>query len=145
MPVKNLRALRKKLDKFFSLYIRLRDLEKGCISCGKRKLMGKAWHAGHYFPRSEKYLNLYFDEKNVNGQCAYCNIFLEGNKEHYRRGLLSRYGPGVIDELLVKNSLPKSKWGTFEYGILIKSYEERIKNFSRNDNPRSRSAKSRTR
>lgn len=67
--------LKKKLWSIFGEFIRLRDAPDGygnCISCEKQIPYPNGrgdWHAGHYFPRSTTFSNLYFDERNVNGQC----------------------------------------------------------------------------
>jgi hypothetical protein len=73
----------------FNRYIRLRDHDKPCISCG-RQHQGQ-WHAGHY--RSVGACpELRFEELNVHKQCAPCNDHLSGNIVEYRRGLIERIG-----------------------------------------------------
>ena len=118
----------KRLEKVFNKFIRIRDGNIPCISCSRNMVM----HAGHFFPVSVTYAQLRFDEKNVNGQCVQCNSFLEGNKESYRRGLIKKYGEGVIQELEVRRALSgKIKWTAFEYQHLIKFYKNRIQELER--------------
>ena len=119
---------KKKLWKAFSEFIRLRDSEDGvgiCISCGRfvayPNKSGK-WHAGHFYPRSTTYSYLYFDEKNVNGQCMHCNSYLEGNKQGYEEGLIKKYGDGILEEL-------KNKKVTGLVGVLGHEYEELAKHY----------------
>lgn len=132
MSKKNRQNLKKKLWKVFSEFIRIRDSQNGigmCISCKKPVPYPNstgAWHAGHYYPRSAKYSSLYFDEKNVNGQCSYCNTFLEGNKQGYRSGLIRKYGSEVLDYLDLGAYRPVRR-ETYEYEILIDIYKEKIK------------------
>ena len=99
---------RKKTQSKFNEFIRLRDsLEYDfeyfqCISCGKIKAKkGKMMHAGHYHHFSVSGA-LTFDEVNLNGQCNFCNRTSGANPEvfeGYKKGLIKRYGPGVINYL----------------------------------------------
>jgi hypothetical protein len=80
----------------FNRYIRLRDHDKPCISCG-RQHQGQ-WHAGHY--RSVGACpELRFEEANVHKQCAPCNDHLSGNIVEYRRGLIERIGIDQVEWL----------------------------------------------
>jgi hypothetical protein len=80
----------------FNRYIRLRDHDKPCISCG-RQHQGQ-WHAGHY--RSVGACpELRFEEANVHKQCAPCNDHLSGNIVEYRRCLIERIGIDQVEWL----------------------------------------------
>jgi hypothetical protein len=80
----------------FNRFIRLRDHDKPCISCG-RNHQGQ-WHAGHY--RSVGACpELRFEELNVHKQCAPCNDHLSGNIVEYRRGLIERIGIDLVEWL----------------------------------------------
>jgi 5-methylcytosine-specific restriction endonuclease McrA len=92
--VKSLATLKRKLDKVFSLYIRTRDQGKPCITCGKRHEL----EAGHFIPR--QHLATRWDEKNVNGQCSYCNRWLHGNQAEYYLSLVRLYGKPTVDSLM---------------------------------------------
>lgn len=115
------RKLRKKLKVIFHKFIRLRDKNLPCISCGK----GRAEQAGHYWKAGNN-PSIEFDEQNTSGQCVRCNIFLEGNRQGYREGLIKRYGEGVLQVLDIKRSL-KTRWNIFEYEAMIRMYSEKIK------------------
>lgn len=80
----------------FQKYIRIRDANDGCISCGTTT--AKIYHAGHYF-KAETYRGMIFDEINVNKQCEKCNTFLNGNESGYRLGLVEKYGEDVVLKL----------------------------------------------
>ena len=73
----------------FQKWIRLRDANEACISCGTTT--AKIWHSGH-FKKAELYTGLIFNEVNVNKQCEKCNTFLAGNESEYREGLVKKYG-----------------------------------------------------
>ena len=84
--------LKEKLDKVFSMFIRLRDtMPNGyfcCISCGQVKPFKQA-DCGHYINR--QHMSTRFDEMNCNAQCRHCNRFMEGNIQSYRRRLVAKY------------------------------------------------------
>ena len=77
-------------------YIRYRDKDKGCISCGK-PLRG-TFHAGHYKPVG-KGLNWFirFHHDNIFGQCIQCNNYKSGNQAEMRKGVLARIGQERLD------------------------------------------------
>jgi hypothetical protein len=67
-----------------------------------------------------------YDEKNVNGQCVYCNMHLSGNIQGYREGLIKKYGEEVLQHLEIKkNNI--SNLGKFELSVLIDEYKDKIK------------------
>lgn len=118
MAVKTtLPKLLKKTQKIFNDYIRQRDKDKGCISCG-----GKVEHAGHYFAQGS-HSALRFDEYNVNGQCVRCNMFLSGNLIYYRQGLVKRYGSQYVENLEAKAKERLKKWTRQELEELIAKYK----------------------
>jgi len=80
------------VQKHFNDYIRNRDKNLGCISCG---IKPKNPHAGHYLP-VKWYSWLRFDKQNVNLQCPKCNR--KNNFIGYRQGLIKKIGiEQVID------------------------------------------------
>lgn len=85
-----------KAQRVFNAYIRDRDKDKTCISCGK-VLLGK-YDAGHYH-NANNHWSVRFDERNVHGQCVQCNQHLHGNLIKYRVGLLLRIGQEELDKL----------------------------------------------
>lgn len=122
-----LKATKNKLDKVFSVFIRLRDANANgyvrCISCGKIQHW-KDVDNGHYVNR--KHLSTRWHEKNCNAQCRECNRFDEGNPLGYSRGLEKKYGPSVMVELdILKHQI--SKLSEFEGKLLIKYYSEKVK------------------
>ena len=80
----------------FNRYIRLRDKNKPCISCGK-PLVGK-YDAGHYYSVGST-PELRFDADNVHGQCVACNQHLHGNLIDYTERLPLRIGDKRFEQL----------------------------------------------
>lgn len=115
--------LKAKLDKEFSLFIRLRDaMSNGffrCISCGQIKRFEQA-DCGHYINR--QHMSTRFDEMNCNAQCRKCNRFMEGNIQGYRQGLITKYGEQRVLLLEAKKNQTR-KYSDFEYKELIKYYK----------------------
>lgn len=89
----------KDCQKIFNTYIRIRDKDKACISCGK-PLTGK-YDAGHFFSVGSC-PNLRFNEDNVHGQCVECNQHKHGNLFEYSINLPRRIGDERYNELLSK-------------------------------------------
>ena len=117
----------KKLDKIFSIYIRMRDADENgictCIACGQRHYW-KLMDAGHFVNR--RYMGLRFSETNVNSECRYCNRFDEGNPVGYMEGLKAKYGKEIIDKLMIAKK-EKVKYTKFEIETMIDFYQQKIK------------------
>jgi 5-methylcytosine-specific restriction endonuclease McrA len=113
-----------KAQKVFNGYIRKRDSQDGyfiCISCG-RTLTTDQMDAGHFAPVKGGSA-LRFDEYNVNGECKKCNGFDEFHLIGYRRGIIEKYGEGVLLHLEQNARLIK-KWSRTELNELIEKYGE---------------------
>ena len=80
----------------FQKYIRKRDAELPCISCGT--MTTDLWDGGH-FKKAELYSGVIFDEMNCHKQCRKCNRFLGGNELNFREGLVVRYGEAYVLEI----------------------------------------------
>lgn len=79
--------------KVFQKWIRIRDKDKPCISCGT--ISSSVWDGGH-FKKAELYSGVIFNEYNVNIQCGKCNRFLGGNELNYRTGLIAKIGEQAV-------------------------------------------------
>lgn len=109
--------LKKKAQTIFNAWIRKRDVDVPCISCG-------GWpnpQAGHYMSAGH-HSALRFDEHNVNRQCLRCNSFLHGNLINYRRGLIKKIGVDAVERL---ENFPKSahKWDRLSLISIILKYK----------------------
>ena len=110
--------LLKKAQDVFNAWIRRRDEDRPCISCGK-----PGNQAGHYFP-VKGFSGLRYHENNVHLQCAYCNCYQHGNQAMYRIGLVHRIGENKVKELeqLALDDRVK-KWSREELNEIIRRYE----------------------
>lgn len=86
--------LKKKAIENFNSFIRKRDQDLPCISCGNFREL----QAGHYYSAGLNQ-SLRFLEKNANGQCLQCNTWLRGNLIPYRKNLISKYGEDAVKKL----------------------------------------------
>lgn len=107
-------------------YIRLRDLNKPCISCehiGERQI-----HAGHYRPMGNNQ-QLRFYTLNIFAQCSICNNYLSGNLANYRINLIKKLGLEKVE--LIEANQERGNY-TVEYlQRLIKVFRKKIKLYER--------------
>jgi hypothetical protein len=126
MPkTKTIAKLKQDVQKVFNMYIRLRDKDKPCISCGK--YVEK--QAGHFFPVST-HDGIRFDEHNVSGECSRCNCFDEGHLIGYAINLKERIGQERFDALFERAAEYKKngwKWSRQELIELKQKYTTKIK------------------
>ena len=113
------------LQMIFNKYIRLRDKDKPCISCGKEIKNG---HASHYYSVGN-YPNLRFNEHNVHLSCVECNVFKHGNLIEYGKRLPDRIGL-LNTELMYKMREAVNKISIPELEKQIKEYKLKIKNLN---------------
>ena len=100
--VKSISKLKKELDKWFSLFIRLRHVDNNgnnqCCTCGKvdnwRNLQ-----CGHFVSR--RHLATRFHEANCFPQCVSCNIFKNGEQWKFGQFLDKNLGEGISEELVI--------------------------------------------
>lgn len=122
LAVKPLSYFKQQAQTAFNAYIRERDKDQPCISCG-RYHEGQ-YHAGHY--RTTKAMpELRFDEDNVHKQCAPCNDHLSGNIENYRPALIEKIGRERFDRLMGAHELPK--WKREDYERIRNEYRLKLK------------------
>jgi hypothetical protein len=100
---KTISKLKKELDKWFSLYIRLRSAtDEGLVQCftSGRVYHYKNIHAGHFMSR--KHLSTRWCDTNVQPQSAADNLFGQGEQYKFSIALDSKYGEGTAEELELK-------------------------------------------
>jgi hypothetical protein len=122
---KSLPKLKAECQKVFNEYIRLRDKDQPCISCGQNKPL----QAGHYYP-TQGYDGLRFDEFNVNGECSGCNCFDPAHLIHYGENLRKRIGDEYFEwlkEVAAEYKRTGHKWQRSTLIELIEVYKNKIK------------------
>ncbi|MGR3991643.1 recombination protein NinG [Pseudomonas sp. 1121_17] len=77
-------------------YIRLRDADLPCVSCGR--FHDGQWHAGH-FKSAGGHPELRFEPLNIWRQCAPCNTHKSGDLVNYRAELVRRIGAEKVEWL----------------------------------------------
>jgi len=107
----------------FNKWVRLRDQDKGCISCGGK--LGAKYDAGHFWSAGG-HSSVRFHPDNVHAQCVACNQHKHGHLLAYREGLLKKIGVTKYEEL-ESISHQTRKWEKDELKELIILYKNKIK------------------
>lgn len=121
---KSIPSLIKIATTHFNKFIRLRDQNKGCVSCG-----APVQHAGHFYSGGH-YSALRFLENNVHGQCIRCNKHLHGNLNEYRRKITDRIDNldlCQLDFLADNYKRTPFKWDRFDLIHIIETYKRKNK------------------
>ena len=129
--MKTISKLKKELDKWFSLYIRLRSSENGliqCFTCGCVKHYKKGMQNGHFQSRS--FLATRFNEENCQPQCVGCNMFKQGEQYKFSLNLDAKYGEGKAEELeFLERTIVKIT--RVDYEDKIGYYKEAVENLKK--------------
>ncbi|EFH3308998.1 TPA: recombination protein NinG [Escherichia coli] len=120
--VKPLSYFIRQAQQAFNAFIRYRDRDLPCISCGRHH--DGQYHAGH-FRTTGAHPELRFDEDNCHKQCAPCNNHLSGNLTAYRPALISRIGQERFDVLMGSHELPK--WTREDYIRIRDEYRRKLR------------------
>ena len=127
---KTVSKLKKELDKWFSLFIRLREANEygmvQCFTCGVARHYKDGMQNGHFMSR--KHLATRFSEDgNCEVQCVSCNIYNSGMQYKYSLMIEEKYGEGRAEELeaLSRTTLKISR---FEYEEQIEYYKNLVNN-----------------
>ncbi|WOR93194.1 recombination protein NinG [Proteus mirabilis] len=122
LAVKPLSYFTKQAQIAFNAFIRERDKDEPCISCGR--FHEGQYHAGHYRTTGAN-PELRFDEDNCHKQCAPCNNHLSGNIENYTPRLIEKIGQERFDRLMGSHGLPK--WKREDYERIRDHYRVKLK------------------
>lgn len=120
--VKPLSYFIKQAQQAFNEFIRHRDREEACISCGRHH--EGQYHAGH-FRTTGANPELRFNEDNCHRQCAPCNNHLSGNLIAYRPALIAKIGQARFDALMGPHEMPK--WKREDYIRIRDEYRAKLK------------------
>ena len=124
---KTVSKLKKELDKWFSLYIRLRSSNEfgycQCFTCGVVRHYKDGMQCGHF--QSRRFLPTRFDEENCQVQCVKCNMYSQGEQYKFGLALDGKYGEGTAEELeyLAKTTI---KLGRVDYEEKISYYKSLV-------------------
>lgn len=126
--VKPLSYFIKQAQQAFNEFIRYRDREDACISCGRHH--EGQYHAGH-FRTTGANPELRFNEDNCHRQCAPCNNHLSGNLIAYRPALIDKIGQARFDGLMGPHEMPK--WKREDYIRIRDEYRAKLKAMKQED------------
>jgi hypothetical protein len=129
--MKSLSKLKKELDKWFSLYIRLRDAtDEGMVQCftSGRVYHYKSIQCGHF--QSRRYLPTRFCEINCQPQCVGCNMFKQGEQYKFAMNLDAKYGEGTADKIQI-NARQIQKFYRVDYEDKISYYKSLVENLKK--------------
>jgi hypothetical protein len=118
-------------DKYFSIFIRLRDSDDNgicrCITCGTPHFW-KEMDCGHFVKRQHQ--GTRFNEKNCASQCKKCNWLLQGNDAVYEKKIIELYGQQTLD-LLKSSERATFKRSKMELDLLAKEYKLKAENLAK--------------
>jgi hypothetical protein len=126
--IKTIPVLLREAQTAFNSWVRGRDHDQPCISCGApppdlSKLHGGR-DAGHYRSVGSA-PHLRFHEDNCNAQCVRCNQFASGRVVDYRIGLIARIGAARVEALESNNAV--HKWSRDELIAIKTEYRAKLK------------------
>lgn len=109
----------------FNAYIRQRDKNDPCISCGAKKAK---WDAGHYRTVAAA-PQLRFHPLNCHKQCSVCNQHKSGELIEYRKNLVKKIGEDKVQWLEQNNASRRYRDSDYHRIARIYRYKaKRIKN-----------------
>ncbi len=127
--VKTLSQYEAEAKQVFQKWVRMRDKNQPCISCGVTA--SSVWDGGH-FKKAEIYSGVIFNELNTNIQCGKCNRYLGGNELNYRLGLIAKIGLEAVEQLeQLANETRKYKYSKNELIEIKKTYQTKIKQLTK--------------
>jgi 5-methylcytosine-specific restriction endonuclease McrA len=118
---RNKRALVKKLDKVFSVWIRSRGSINGmneCYTCGSVRPL-KQLQCGHFISRT--YYTTRWEPDNCRPQCISCNMYNQGQQYLFGKKLEIELGAGRVEQLQEIKSQP-SFFSLTDYQEMIEFY-----------------------
>jgi len=124
----------KKTQTVFNKYIRLRDKNEPCISCGRNEVeyvFGGAWDCGHYRSCGAQH-QLRFNPLNAHKQCKVCN---GGSAKYAKKGetVGKSYRINLIEKIGFKNvewlekEHPIKNWTIDELKEIYEEYRLKVK------------------
>ena len=126
------KKLIKKLDKVFSQYVRVKNMDDNgyieCYTCRERKKFTNI-QAGHFMSRKSYSTRWLEEPPNVMPQCVSCNIFKSGMSWEFGKRLDEDFGEGTAEEIS-RLSKQTVKISSGELESMIEHYQDLLNNFS---------------
>lgn len=126
--IKTLPKLKKEAEREFNAFIRARDADLPCISCGAPPPDLSGLHAGRdagHYRSVGSAAHLRYNEDNVHAQCVHCNQHGAGRAVEYRIGLIAKIGAGRVVALETDNTI--RKWTHDELRGIRDEYKKKLK------------------
>ena len=127
--MKSISKLKKELDKYFSLFIRLRDAtDEGlcqCFTCGKVGHYKTGGMQNGHFQSRRFMATRYSEDGNCEVQCVACNMFRGGEQYKFALALDSKYGLGTAEELEILSRM-SVKFTRVDYEDNIRYYKSAV-------------------
>lgn len=130
--IKTLPKLKKEAEREFNAFIRARDADQPCISCGAPPPDLSGLHAGRdagHYRSVGSAAHLRYHEDNVHAQCVHCNQHGAGRAVEYRIGLIARIGEARVVALETNNTV--RKWSHDELRAIRDTYKQKRKEMSK--------------
>jgi len=135
MKTSQIRTAKRKTWQAVSRFIRTRDpLCVTCLMAGKQTPSTEAGHYKHTSDKGNAQLGgneVWYDARNLNGQCGTCNRWNSGELDLYGLYLEKTYGFGICQELNKLYNTPK-KWTLEMLADVRAAYERRTAILQRN-------------
>lgn len=107
-------------------YIRTRDRDQSCISCGTTH--AAQWDAGHYVSVGSN-SSLRYDFNNIHKQCSVCNQHFSANLIRYRQNLIPKIGEPEV--LRLEGPQPVRKWTRDELDVIAEEAKRLTKDLEK--------------
>ena len=124
--LKSRSELAREAQQAFNQWVRLRDADKPCISCGRHH--EGQYHAGHYMSVGAR-PELRYEPINVWKQCAPCNTHLSGNAVLFRQALVREIGVENVEWL--EGPHPARKYTADELKAIRDEYRAKARELKR--------------
>ena len=121
--LKTKKDVKKDVERVVNEYIRERDKDQGCISCGVTTCY-PYFHAGHFVAVGANE-SIRFEPDNIHKQCAKCNTHGGGMYGPYRINLIKKIGLDRVEWL--EGPHPVKKYTKEDLLVMKLHYKQKLK------------------
>lgn len=122
IDIKPLSYWKAKTQQAVNAYVRARDGNEPCISCGRHHT--GQYHAGHYLTTAA-HPELRYNPDNIHKQCSACNNHKSGNISEYRPRILAKIGQDRLD--WIEGPHPPAKYTRQDLQAIEADFKARLK------------------